>query len=107
MANVNVQCRSCQSTQVYRYSHNPKGHGLFCHRVFQLTYAYEARKPLMLMLDFSANFMNNRGFFDNNACQYKLWYPSPTTGGVLAYTSVSGRMKPTADDPIYCRNDNQ
>ena len=39
----------CQSAQVYRHGQNPKGHDRFrcrdCHRVFQLTYAYEARKP--------------------------------------------------------------
>lgn len=37
------------SAQVYRHGQNPKGHDRFrcrgCHRVLQLTYAYEARKP--------------------------------------------------------------
>mgnify|MGYP005944110285 CR=1 FL=1 len=36
-------------SQVYRHGQNPKGHARFrcrdCHRVFQLTYTYEARKP--------------------------------------------------------------
>lgn len=48
MVSVNVHCPRCQSAQIYRYGHNPKGHDRFrcrdCHRVFQLTYAYEARK---------------------------------------------------------------
>lgn len=49
MASVNIHCPRCQSAQVYRHGQNPKGHDRFrcrdCHRVFQLTYAYEARKP--------------------------------------------------------------
>ncbi|WP_092874936.1 IS1 family transposase [Izhakiella capsodis] len=49
MASVNVHCPRCQSAQVYRHGQNPKGHDRFrcrdCHRVFQLTYVYEARKP--------------------------------------------------------------
>ncbi|CAG8939093.1 unnamed protein product [Penicillium salamii] len=49
MASVAVHCPHCQSAQVYRHGQNPKGHVRFrccdCHRVFQLTYAYEARKP--------------------------------------------------------------
>lgn len=49
MASVNVHCPRCQSAQVYRHGQNPKGHDRFrcrdCHRVFQLTYSFEARKP--------------------------------------------------------------
>ncbi|SNY66603.1 Transposase and inactivated derivatives [Enterobacter sp. CC120223-11] len=49
MASVNVHCTRCNSAQVYRHGQNPKGHDSFscrdCHRVFQLTCAYEARKP--------------------------------------------------------------
>ncbi|AHA68331.1 Transposase [Shigella dysenteriae 1617] len=49
MASVNIHCPRCQSAQVYRHGQNPKGHDRFrcrdCHRVFQLTYTYEARKP--------------------------------------------------------------
>ncbi|EFM17504.1 Insertion element protein [Pantoea sp. aB] len=49
MASVNVHCLHCQSAHVYRHGQNPKGYDRFrsrhCHRVFQLTYAYEARKP--------------------------------------------------------------
>lgn len=49
MASVTVHCPRCQSAQVYRHGQNPNGHDRFrcrdCHRVFQLTYAYEARKP--------------------------------------------------------------
>ena len=49
MSSVNVHCSRCQSAQVYRHGQNPMGHDRFrcrdCHRVFQLTYAYEARKP--------------------------------------------------------------
>jgi len=49
MASVAVHCPRCQSAQVYRHGQNPKGHARFrcrdCHRVFQLTYTYEARKP--------------------------------------------------------------
>ncbi|MGY0344153.1 IS1-like element transposase [Edwardsiella tarda] len=49
MASVNVHCPRCQSAQVYHHGQNPKGHDRFrcrdCHRVFQFTYAYEARKP--------------------------------------------------------------
>lgn len=49
MASVNVHCPRYQSAQVYRHGKTPKGHDRFlcrdCHRVFQLTYAYEARKP--------------------------------------------------------------
>ncbi len=50
MASVNIHCPRCQSAQVYRHGQNPKGHDRFrcrdCHRVFQLTYTYEARKAL-------------------------------------------------------------
>ncbi|WP_194947003.1 IS1-like element IS1N family transposase [Shigella dysenteriae] len=49
MASVNIHCPRCQSAQVYRHGQNPKGHDRFrcrdCHRVFQLIYTYEARKP--------------------------------------------------------------
>ncbi|HBN1858855.1 TPA: IS1 family transposase, partial [Escherichia coli] len=49
MASVNIHCPRCQSAQVYRHGQNPKGHDRFrsrdCHRVFQLTYTYQARKP--------------------------------------------------------------
>lgn len=49
MTSVTVHCPRCQSTQVYRHGKYPKGHERFrcrdCHRVFQLTYTYEARKP--------------------------------------------------------------
>ncbi|SRT54768.1 iso-IS1 ORF1 [Shigella sonnei] len=49
MVTVNLHCPRCQSVQVYRHGQNPKGHDRFrcrdCHRVFQLTYCYEARKP--------------------------------------------------------------
>ncbi|WP_210523126.1 MULTISPECIES: IS1 family transposase [Pantoea] len=49
MACVTVYCPRCQSAQVYRHGQNPNGHDRFrcreCHRVFQLTYSYEARKP--------------------------------------------------------------
>ncbi|WP_420851432.1 IS1-like element transposase [Pantoea cypripedii] len=49
MANVTVSCPRCQSALVYRHGLNPKRHGRSrcrnCHHVFQLTYAYEARKP--------------------------------------------------------------
>ncbi|KMQ79483.1 transposase [Edwardsiella ictaluri] len=49
MVSVNVHCPRCQSAQVYRHGQNPKGHDRFrCRdgrRVFQLTYAYAARKP--------------------------------------------------------------
>lgn len=48
MVSVNVHCPCCQSAQVYRHGQPPKGYDRFrcrhCHRVFQLTYAYEARK---------------------------------------------------------------
>ncbi|GKW02271.1 hypothetical protein PEC301877_10860 [Pectobacterium carotovorum subsp. carotovorum] len=49
MASVYVHCPRCQSVQVYRHGQNPKGRDRFrcrdCHRVFLLTYTYEARKP--------------------------------------------------------------
>lgn len=49
MATITVQCPRCQSALVYRHGQNQKGHDRFrcreCHRVFQLTYTYEARKP--------------------------------------------------------------
>ncbi|UCQ26955.1 IS1 family transposase [Edwardsiella tarda] len=49
MASFPVHCPRCQSAQVYRHGQNPKGYDRFrcrdCHRVFQLTYAYEAHKP--------------------------------------------------------------
>ncbi|EPL7543803.1 IS1 family transposase [Klebsiella pneumoniae] len=49
MASVTVHCPRCQSAQVYRHGQNPKGRDRFrcrdCHRVFLLTYTYEARKP--------------------------------------------------------------
>ncbi|HCO7497099.1 IS1 family transposase [Escherichia coli] len=51
MASVNIHCPRCQSAQVYRHGQNPKGRDRFrcrdCHRVFQLTYTYQARKPGM------------------------------------------------------------
>lgn len=49
MASVTVHCPRCQSAQVYRHRQSPKGRDRFhcrdCHRVFLLTYTYEARKP--------------------------------------------------------------
>ncbi len=49
MASVNVHCPRCQSDLVYRHGQSSKGYDRFrchdCHRVFQLTYTYEARKP--------------------------------------------------------------
>lgn len=49
MASIDVHCPRCRSAQVYRHGQNLKGHDRFrcrnCHRVFQLIYAYEARKP--------------------------------------------------------------
>ncbi len=49
MVIVDLHCSRCQSVQVYRHEKTPKGHERFrcrdCHRVFQLTYCYEARKP--------------------------------------------------------------
>ncbi|ACT08493.1 Insertion element protein [Dickeya chrysanthemi Ech1591] len=49
MASVTVHRPLCQSAQVYRHGQNPKGRDRFlcrdCHRVFLLTYAYEACKP--------------------------------------------------------------
>lgn len=43
MASITVHGPRCQSAQVYRHGQNPKGRD--CHRVFLLTYTYEARKP--------------------------------------------------------------
>ncbi|MFM1361785.1 IS1 family transposase [Yersinia enterocolitica] len=49
MATITVHCPRCQSALVYRHGQNPKGIDSFrcreCHRVFLLTYSYEARKP--------------------------------------------------------------
>ncbi|EYW15630.1 transposase [Escherichia coli O157:H7 str. 2011EL-2114] len=49
MVTVNLHCPRCQSVQVYRRGQNPKRHDRFrgrdCHRVFQLSYCYEPRKP--------------------------------------------------------------
>ncbi|EKM0530502.1 IS1 family transposase [Cronobacter turicensis] len=49
MATIAVHCPRCQSALVYRHGQNPKGRDRFrcrdCHRVFLLTYTYEARKP--------------------------------------------------------------
>ncbi|MGL4749438.1 MAG: IS1 family transposase [Shewanella sp.] len=49
MASIIVRCPRCQSALVYRHGQSPKGHDRFrcrdCHRVFQLDYSYEARKP--------------------------------------------------------------
>lgn len=49
MTSVTIHCPRRQSAQVYRHGQNSKGQDRFrcrdCHRVFQLTYAYEARKP--------------------------------------------------------------
>lgn len=51
MVSVNIHCPRCQSAQVYFHGQNPKGHDRFrcrdSHRVFQLTYTYQARKPGM------------------------------------------------------------
>jgi transposase-like protein len=49
MASVDVHCSRCHSTLVYRHGRNPRGEARFrcreCKSVFQLTYAYQARKP--------------------------------------------------------------
>lgn len=49
MATIDVCCPRCQSTLVYRHGQNSRGTDRFrcrdCHRVFQLSYTYEARKP--------------------------------------------------------------
>jgi Transposase and inactivated derivatives len=49
MATVQVNCPRCDSSLVYRHGQSPKGDERFrcrdCHRVFQLNYRYEARKP--------------------------------------------------------------
>lgn len=49
MATITVHCPHCQPALVYRHGQNPKGRDRFrcreCHRVFLLTYTYEARKP--------------------------------------------------------------
>lgn len=49
MATVTVHCPRCQSDSVYRHGRSCSGHERFrcrsCQRVFQLDYAYEARKP--------------------------------------------------------------
>ena len=51
MASVNIHCPRCQLARVYLHGQNPKGRDRFrccdCHRVFQLTYTYQARKPGM------------------------------------------------------------
>ena len=57
MTSVNIHCPRCQSAQVYRHGQNPKGRDRLrchdrlrcrdCHRVFQFTYTYQARKPGM------------------------------------------------------------
>lgn len=44
MASINLACPRCQSAQLYRHGHE-RFRCRDCHRVFQLTYAYEARKP--------------------------------------------------------------
>lgn len=48
MTSVNIHCPRCQSAQVYRHGQNPKGRDRLrcrdCHRVFQFTYTYQARK---------------------------------------------------------------
>ena len=41
MVTVNLHCPRCQSVQVYRHGQN----GRDCHRLFQLSYCYEPRKP--------------------------------------------------------------
>ncbi|EBZ5052415.1 IS1 family transposase, partial [Salmonella enterica subsp. enterica serovar Poona] len=49
MATIDVCCPRCQSSLVYRHGQNSRGTDRFrcrdCHRVFQLSYTYEARKP--------------------------------------------------------------
>lgn len=57
MAGVNVYCPRCQSAQVYRHGQSLKGHDWFrcrdCHRIFPLTYAYEAREELIVNMVFN------------------------------------------------------
>lgn len=49
MVSINAHCHRGNSARVFRHGLNPEGHDRFrcrdCHCVFQLTYAYEARKP--------------------------------------------------------------
>ncbi|MCD4231402.1 IS1 family transposase, partial [Escherichia coli] len=49
MVTVNPPCPRCPSVQVSRHAQNPPGHDRFrrrdCHRLFQLSYCYEPRKP--------------------------------------------------------------
>lgn len=73
MVSVNVYCPRSQSAQVYHHDQNPEGHDRFCcrdcHRVFQLTYAYEARKPgvqLRATKKSSARLSKNTGSTDWN-----------------------------------------
>ncbi len=51
IASVNIHCPRCQLARVYHHGQNPKGRDRFrcrdCHRVFQLTYTYQTRKPGM------------------------------------------------------------
>ena len=79
MASVNIHCPRCQSAQVYRHGQNPKGHDRFrcrdCHRVFQLTYTYQARKPGMKELITEMAF-NGAGVRDTGS----VVSPRPTCG---------------------------
>ena len=67
IASVNIHCPRCQLARVYHHGQNPKGRDRFrcrdCHRVFQLTYTYQARKPGMKELITEMAF-NGAGFRD-------------------------------------------
>ena len=54
MATVAVHCPRCDSDAIYRHGLSPTRRERFrcqyCHRVFLLTYRYEARKPKKVAL---------------------------------------------------------
>ncbi len=91
MASVNIHCPRCQSAQVYRHGQNPKGRDRFrcrdCHRVFQLTYTYQARKPGMKELITEMAF-NGAGVRDT-ARTLKIHFWSPNRSNVPGATGTA------------------
>ncbi|HCB2386153.1 TPA: IS1 family transposase [Escherichia coli] len=110
MASVNIHCPRCQLARVYRHGQNPKGRDRFrcrdCHRVFQLTYTYQARKPGMKELITEMDF-NGAGVRDT-ARTLKIGINTVIrTFKKLAPTRITSSPVAHADVALICELDEQ